>query len=75
MYVLATSFQNEKYHLLDNIWNSKEFFKNKHINRMNKYALDFNIVEISEKGDYTICILKTCWLSIFQRKVRRLLLR
>jgi hypothetical protein len=49
MYVLATSFQNEKYHLLDNIWNSKEFFKNKHINRMNKYALDFNIVEISEK--------------------------
>jgi hypothetical protein len=74
MYLLATSFQNDQYHLLDNIWNTKEFFKNKYLNRMTKYSLHFNIIELAEKGEYTICILKTFWLSIFQRKVRRRLL-
>lgn len=73
MYVLATSFQNEKYHLVDNIWNAEEFYNNEHVSRMRRHALRLDVIEMVEKGEYDICIFKTFWLSIFQRKVRLVL--
>lgn len=75
MYLLATSFEKENYHLVDNIWNPDEFYKNKHVKRLNTYLLRLDIIDMVEQGNYDICIFKTFWLSIFQRKVRRLLFR
>ena len=46
MYMLATSFENEKYNLVDNIWNPEEFYNNEYVKRMNKHSLKFNIVAI-----------------------------
>ena len=75
MYVLATSFENEKYHVVDNIWNPEEFYTNQHVKRMRRHSLRLDIIDMVEKENYDICIFKTVWLSIFQRKVRRLLFR
>ena len=38
------------------------------------FCINHNLTP-EEKDDYDICIFKTFWLSIFQRKVRRLLFR
>jgi hypothetical protein len=75
MYVLATSFEHEKYHIVDNIWNPEEFYTNQHRKRMRRHSLRLDIIDMVEKDNYDICIFKTFWLSIFQRKVRRLLFR
>ena len=71
--MLATSFENENYHLVDNIWNPEEFYNNEYVKRMNKHSLQFNIIDMVEKGEYDICIFKTFWISIFQRKVKNIL--
>jgi hypothetical protein len=73
MYLLATSFQNEKYHLVDNIWNPEEFYNNEYVKRMNQHSLRIDVIDMVEKGEYDICIFKTFWISIFQRKVRNIL--
>jgi hypothetical protein len=73
MYLLATSFQNEKYHLVDNIWNADEFYNNEHVRRMIKHSMRLDVIDMVEKEEYDICIFKTFWISIFQRKVRKLL--
>ena len=73
MYLLATSFQNEKYHLVDNIWNADEFYNNEHVTRMIKHSMRLDVIDMVEKEEYDICIFKTFWISIFQRKVRKLL--
>ena len=75
MYVLATSFEGEKYHVVDNIWNPEEFYTNQHVKRMHRHSLRLDIIDMVEKENYDICIFKTFWVSIFQRKVRRLLFR
>jgi hypothetical protein len=71
--MLATSFQNEKYHLVDNIWNPDEFYNNEHVKRMHTHSLRFDVIDMIEKDEYDICIFKTFWISIFQRKVRNVL--
>ena len=71
--MLATSFENENYHLVDNIWNPEEFYNNEYVKRMNKHSLQFNIIDMVENGEYDICIFKTFWISIFQRKVKNIL--
>jgi|688.fasta_scaffold265204_3 hypothetical protein len=73
MYLLATSFQNEKYHLVDNIWNADEFYNNEHVTRMIKHSMRLDVIDMVEKEEYDICIFKTFWISIFQRKVKKLL--
>lgn len=71
MYLLATSFNNGMYDLVDNIWEPQEFFNDEHVDRMNQHLLRMDIIEMVEKGEYDICIFKTFWLSIFQRIIRR----
>ena len=75
MYVLASSFQRKEYHIVDNIWNPDEFYTNQHLKRIKRHGLRLDIIDMVEKDDYDICIFKTFWLSIFQRKVRRLIFR
>jgi hypothetical protein len=75
MYLLATSFQRKDYYIVDNIWNPDEFYTNQNLKRVKRHSLRVDIIDMVEKDDYDICIFKTFWLSIFQRKVRRLLFR
>jgi hypothetical protein len=71
MYLLATSFYNGYYHLVDNIWEPTEFYNDEYTDRARRHSLQFNIIDMVEKGEYDICIFKTCWLSIFQRILKK----
>lgn len=71
MFLLATSSSMGDYFIVDNIWEPREYFKGQYVKRMRKHLLRMDIIEMVEWTDYDICIFKTFWISIFQRKVRK----
>ena len=72
MYLLATSFYDGKYNLVDNVWSSSEFYNNEHKSRMRRHSLRMDIIEMVTIGEYDVCIMKTFWLAVFQRRWLRL---
>ena len=71
MFTLATCFLQDGLYLADVEWDAWEYFHDSYKKRMRKHSLRMEIVEIVEWKEYQICIFKTFWISIFQRKIKK----
>ena len=71
MFTLATCFLQDGLYLADVEWEAWEYFQGAYTKRMRKHSLRMEIVEIVEWKEYHICIFKTFWISILQRKIKK----
>ena len=67
MFFIATTKLIGDDYMVDVIWDPYEYFHDDYVKRKICRSLHLNIIEMIHDS----CILKTFWISIFQRKVKK----